>query len=223
MDNKLTDEQIIKALKCCISATNGVACEGCPFDETDTCENDSFATERYALDLINRQKAENELKTMDIESLTNERNALEEMVAEQKAEIERLNVDLVGMRGACESYKMHYDESQANNKELWAERNRIYESLKETEAELEEYRKVYVNSQAEIERLKDFIEKDKGLILKLTGVPVEEYNQTIKSEAINDFAKRLREKAENHYIYWVTVDEIDNLVKEMTEGNINET
>ena len=35
-------------------------------------------------DLINRLKAEIELAKMDIESLSNERKALEEMVAEQK-------------------------------------------------------------------------------------------------------------------------------------------
>lgn len=65
----------------------------------------------YALDLINRQKAEIinrteeyndmlhqrnkveealELKTMDVNSLESERDALQEMVKEQKAEVERL-------------------------------------------------------------------------------------------------------------------------------------
>ena len=36
----------------------------------------------------------------------------------QKAEIERLNVELVGMRGACESYKIHYDNAQAEIENL---------------------------------------------------------------------------------------------------------
>ena len=36
----------------------------------------------------------------------------------QKAEIERLNVELVGMRGACESYKIHYDNAKAEIAEL---------------------------------------------------------------------------------------------------------
>ena len=30
-----------------------------------------------------------------------------------QAEIEKLNVELVGMRGACESYKIHYEKAQA--------------------------------------------------------------------------------------------------------------
>lgn len=35
-----------------------------------------------------------------------------------EAEIEKLNVELVGMRGACESYKMHYDNAQAEIERL---------------------------------------------------------------------------------------------------------
>lgn len=46
---------------------------------------------------------------------------------------------------------------------------------------------------AEIERLKEFIEKDQGLILKLTGVPVNEYNKKIKSEAYREFADKITE------------------------------
>ena len=36
-----------------------------------------------------------------------------DLINRQQAEIEKLNVELVGMRGACESYKMHYDKAQA--------------------------------------------------------------------------------------------------------------
>ena len=43
----------------------------------------------------------------------------------QKAEIERLNVELVGMRGACESYKMHYDNAQAEIKMLKADKEAL--------------------------------------------------------------------------------------------------
>lgn len=55
----------------------------------EQCENDEELV-KYALDLINRQKVE----------------------------IEKLNVELVGMRGACESYKMHYDNAQAEIENL---------------------------------------------------------------------------------------------------------
>lgn len=41
-----------------------------------------------------------------------------DLINRQKAEIERLNVELVGMRGACESYKIHYDNAQAEIERL---------------------------------------------------------------------------------------------------------
>ena len=42
------------------------------------------------------------------------KNALD-LINRQQAEIERLTVELVGMRGACESYKIHYDNAQAES------------------------------------------------------------------------------------------------------------
>lgn len=52
----MTDNEIIKALECCIS---GQPCKEtkCPFYKKG-CEIDIYAVEKYALDLINRQKAE---------------------------------------------------------------------------------------------------------------------------------------------------------------------
>lgn len=39
----------------------------------------------------------------------------------------------------------------------------------------------------------------------------------IKSEAIKEFAERLKEKADKYGLkYWATVEDIDNLVEEMT-------
>jgi chromosome segregation ATPase len=79
---KLTDEHIIKALEDyknskILQTENGVISIG------------------DILDLINRKDAKVELLTMDVNSLTSERDALQEMVVEQKAEIERLNNELV--------------------------------------------------------------------------------------------------------------------------------
>ena len=54
--------------------------------------------EKIAMKAIESRK-ELELKTMDVESLTNERNALQEMVADQKAEIDRLRYILVNFMG----------------------------------------------------------------------------------------------------------------------------
>ena len=59
-----------------------------------------------ALDLINRQKAM-------IDGLIAGQETLQKTLCDKNAEIERLNVELVGMRGACESYKRHYDNAKA--------------------------------------------------------------------------------------------------------------
>lgn len=69
-DKKFTDEEIIKALECCISTTTEEACAGCPFNKQKLCDKDQWALERYALDLINRQKAEIEMLKSDVPSGT---------------------------------------------------------------------------------------------------------------------------------------------------------
>jgi DNA polymerase elongation subunit (family B) len=64
----------------------------------------------------------------------------------QQEEIEKLNVELVGMRGACNSYKMHYDNAIVENEELRAineslKRDRPFikaEAIKELEAKIHE-------------------------------------------------------------------------------------
>lgn len=69
--------------------TKGAKCSDCPaFKKVDHSDCKKYF--RGAIDLINRQQAE----------------------------IERLNVELVGMRGACNSYKMHYDNAKAEIERL---------------------------------------------------------------------------------------------------------
>ena len=48
-----------------------------------------------------------------------------DLINRQQAEIERLNVNLVGMRGACNSYKMHYDNAKAAIERLHTENNQF--------------------------------------------------------------------------------------------------
>lgn len=123
MDKKLTDNEIIKALECCGNIVDST-CKGCVYHET---YNASCVVRlmRDALDLINRQKAENEKneniiriadKTIEtqqteIERLTNKLEQQEEMMA-------NLGVELTTMRSAANSYKLHYKEAQAEIESL---------------------------------------------------------------------------------------------------------
>lgn len=57
-DKKLTDKDVVEGLERCISTTTAKACAGCPFNKQNLCDEDQWALEKYALDLIKRQKAE---------------------------------------------------------------------------------------------------------------------------------------------------------------------
>ena len=78
----LTDNEIIKALECCVS-DGGCISTGCPM--INECRIDIESAEKYALSLINRQKAEldrlreieklwNKLLTIDISSNFDQEN-----------------------------------------------------------------------------------------------------------------------------------------------------
>lgn len=88
-----------------------------------------------------------------------------------------------------------------------------------------------VNRQkAEIESLKQIIDEEDKEILKLQKRIIfwrEDLNyqpEKIKSEAIKEFAERLKEKADDYVLAegefetMIFENDIDNLVKEMTEG-----
>lgn len=70
MTNKnLTDEDVVEGLERCISTTTDKACAGCPFNKQNLCDIDQWALEKYALNLINRQKAEIERLNKEVEEL----------------------------------------------------------------------------------------------------------------------------------------------------------
>lgn len=82
-DKKLTDEDVVEGLERCISTTTAEACEGCPFNKQNLCDKDQWVLERYALDLIKRQKAENDSAKAKIEICA-------EVIERQDAEIKRV-------------------------------------------------------------------------------------------------------------------------------------
>ena len=125
----MTDNEIIKAVGCCIGNTK---CDECPMFRTQNCMNKVFG---YALDLINRQKAE-------IERLTNKLEQREEMMA-------NLGVEFTTIQGTANYYKMHYEKAQAEIERLYIEglqinktfmdfvNKQIAEAIKEFAEELE--------------------------------------------------------------------------------------
>lgn len=89
----MTDEQIVKALELCFSEDFG-KCEECPLknqkDEVFTCIK---SKQIFALDLINKQKAELKKKDIEIDILIRKKETAYDECEELKAEIERLKED----------------------------------------------------------------------------------------------------------------------------------
>jgi hypothetical protein len=111
------------------------------------------------------------------------------IIKEKNAEIEKLNVDLVGMRGACESYKMHYDNAQAEIERL----------RKETKMTIDSIRKLAVESieSAKSEAYREFWVKLRNHGHKITG-----------SDWSGEFCAIA-----------ILVEDGDELLKELTESN----
>ena len=79
----MTDNEIIKAMECVMG--NDVNCSECTYQKVPPFPSCRMMCAKNALGLINRQKAE----------------------------IERLNIELQSMRSAANSYKMHYETAKS--------------------------------------------------------------------------------------------------------------
>ena len=106
-----------------------------------------------------------------------------------------------------------------------AERNRLNNELHGKVEYIHEQRDVIDEKKSEIERLRAKVEKRTNEKLEL-GMFYTQKLKATKSEAIKEFAERLKDKsqAETYYdnrlekpikTYRITDDDIDNLVKEM--------
>lgn len=164
-DHKFTDDEIIKALECC---TND-ECDECPYQDDSPCkEYLNYA----ALALINRQKAE-------IESLQGALERADYYGLKADEEIEYLKVELDAMRGAANSYKMHYEETERKYKIAVAEREAnvegFIETLKTIKAEaIKEFAKK-IKTDAEWICDDNYIE---GALIKYVDTLVEEMTET---------------------------------------------
>ena len=59
----MTEAEIIKAFECCIGDADGKDCFSCPLHDFDDCQNELNLS---AFDLINRQKAEIEVRKINM-------------------------------------------------------------------------------------------------------------------------------------------------------------
>lgn len=185
-DHKFTDE-IIKALVRCTSIHTSTTCLECPYSYReravihfgeDFCKD---ALLKQSLALINRQNAK-------IESLQGALERANYYGLKADEEVEHLKVELDAMRGAANSYKMHYEEVQAEIerlKELAAEKQNLTEQWQNKAGELLAEKQI-IKSEA----IKDFAER---LTSKLNCVP------------------------QHHFMLAQVLWDIDTLVKEMAE------
>ena len=126
-ENKLTPEEIIKALECC-KPDNDEGCLNCPLTNVPLPECAEILS-KESVDLINRQQAEVENCYKFIEQLKEARNLWEDKCKEQQAEIERL-------QGLLEQWKEEANRYQT----LWCEDVQIAraEAIKEFAERLRE-------------------------------------------------------------------------------------
>ena len=95
--------------------------------------------------------------------------------------------------------KKYRNRNQAQKSEL----TRLYQKVTEQKAEIEKWQNSYYKLATILNEKVPELMKE---MTQLTG---------IRNEAIKEFAERLKEESKSGFEYWVTVDDIDNLVKEM--------
>lgn len=173
-ERKYTDEEIVKALE--VHSDTEDPCVGrCPYSGNPYCSSEMA---RDAIDLINRKKA-------DVDKL------------------QEVNADLnESLRIACEANK----DLQAEVEELEYDRKLIFDEGKT-------WQKKANALQVELDAMRGAANSYKM------------HYENAKAEAIKDFAERLKQWqyessdwSHGEHPYVVEVNEIDNLVAEMTEG-----
>ena len=82
----MTDNDIIKALECCTVCSSIETCGRCPYAECPTRKGCVGEMVKDALDLINRQKAEIERLTEEVNSKYKWENKLDKTIKETESE-----------------------------------------------------------------------------------------------------------------------------------------
>lgn len=131
-DKKLTDEDVVEGLERCISTTTDKACAGCPFNKQNLCDKDQWALERYALDLINRQKAENDSAKAKIEICA-------EVIERQGAEIERLKNRISEQKAYTAELQNRIVKLKDYNENLFAANTSLSNGVLEFKAKFDDF------------------------------------------------------------------------------------
>ena len=139
MAKKLTDDEIVHALECCIESESRNDCEDlqCPACDEIGCFFMNQSTEYYPESLIQEMgKAVLEVlkqKDAEIEGLARLKVKLHKKYLEQKAEIERLNKRIEGQKHALFEQQAYTAELQTKFKTTKSEAYKEFaERLKET-------------------------------------------------------------------------------------------
>ena len=130
------------------------------------------------------------------------------LINRQQAEIEKLNVELVGMRGACNSYKMHYDNAQA-------EIERLSNSAKQWEDTAKDLLISKEKQQAEIERSKA---NNKAIMQTIADVHTEaikEFADLVDRDIEEKLSDSIKEQNPHLYlIHQIVKDRLKEMVGE---------
>lgn len=95
-EEEMTDNEIIKALRCCKTPVGSGACNSCPLKDIrdnlrkEDAKSCTTIMIENALDLINRLKAEIEKKNVEIDILIRKKETLKDEISELRAEVESL-------------------------------------------------------------------------------------------------------------------------------------
>ena len=196
----MTDKEIINALEICSSDAfndSKERCTGCKYDGADKNLFCFEVLEKDALELINRLKVR--IKRYQLKN-TNQRNALASLnkkVAEQKAEIVRLNKKLDKSLEIATNFEADLNKQDTEIEDLKAEIEELKEENKKYREICEKAIKTYKETKSET--IKEVFKKleDKSIVCKV----------------------RLYDKGEFYpALTAVTMHDINKLKKEMTEG-----
>ncbi len=129
----MEDKEIIKALECCTSE-EGAKCSKCPYNDYCGALDNKMLND--TLDLINRQKAELDKYAQEQHALMIEKDELFDIAEKQKAEIERLTINMNAFGLGMKREKERADRNLDNLKAVLDERANHSEAVEEFEEEI---------------------------------------------------------------------------------------